>query len=176
MTGNLVNFVAFQVGWFSSVVGAGRGWTFLGPAVVTAVVVLHLIRSSEPVREAKFLFAVALVGTVVDSLLTASGLVVYRGGYGVSWIAPAWITAMWLNFGTTIHASLAWLADRYVVSAALGAIGGPLTYLGAARLGAVDIIRPTWSLMALGLTWAAVLPFLFWMSKKPGLVANDRKS
>jgi hypothetical protein len=174
MTGNLVNFVAFQVGWFSSVVGAGRGWTFLGPAVVAAVLVLHLVRSSAPVREARFLVAVAVIGTAVDSLLAASGLVVYRGGYGVNWIAPAWITAMWLNFGTTIHASLAWLADRHRVAGALGAVGGPLTYLGAARLGAVDIVRPTWSLIALGLTWAAVLPSLFWMSKKPGLVANER--
>jgi hypothetical protein len=73
---------------------------------------------------------------------------------------------MWLNFGTTIHVSLSWLAERYTLAAALGVIGGPLTYLAAARLGAVDLTPAHWSLTALALTWGAVLPFLFWMSKK----------
>jgi hypothetical protein len=166
MSRNLVNFVVFQIGWFCSVVGAAKGWTFLGPAVVAAIVGFHLVRSPEKVREAKFLFGVAVMGTVVDSLLAASGLVAYRGAYGIGWLAPAWITAMWLNFGTTIRVSLSWLAQRYTLAAALGIIGGPLTYLAAARLGAVALTPPHWSLTVLALTWGAVLPFLFWMSKK----------
>ena len=163
MAGNLVNFVAFQIGWWCSVVGAGKGWTLLGPAVVTVVVILHLVRSPEPAREAKFLFAVALIGTAVDSGLAASSLLAYKGGYGIVWIAPAWITGMWLNFGTTIHASMGWLADRYILAAVLGAIGGPLTYRAGASLGAAELIHPQWSLVALGLTWAAVLPLLYWL-------------
>lgn len=166
MTGNLVNLVAFQIGWWCSVVGAGRGWMFLGPVVVAAVVILHLVRSPEPAREAKFIAAVAFVGTVVDSLFAASGLLAYQGGYGVPWIAPAWITGMWLNFGTTIHASMSWLSDRPVLAAALGAVGGPLTYKAGASLGAAELIHPQWSLIALGIAWAVVLPFLYWVSKK----------
>jgi hypothetical protein len=64
----------------------------------------------------------------------ASGLLAYEGGYGIGWIAPAWITGMWLNFGTTIHASLAWLSDRYLVAAVLGAIGGIRTPNGVSSL------------------------------------------
>jgi hypothetical protein len=166
MAGNFINIVAFQIGWWCSAVGAGRGWTVLGPAVVVAVVIVHLVRSSDPLREAKFLAAVAVVGTVVDSFFAASGLLAYQGGYGMDWIAPAWITGMWLNFGTTIHASMGWLSGRPVLAAALGAIGGPLTYLAGARLGAAELLHPQWSLIALGIAWAVVLPFLYWISKK----------
>jgi hypothetical protein len=165
MSRNLINFVAFQIGWFSSVVGASRGWTFLGPAVVLAIVVYHVARSHEPVRELKFLVVVALLGTAVDSFFAASGLVVYRGGHAIAWIAPAWITAMWANFGTTIHASLGWLAKSYSLAAVFGAVGGPLTYAAAARLGAAEINESWWGLAALGLAWGIVLPFLFWLSK-----------
>jgi hypothetical protein len=124
------------------------------------------MRSEEPTREAKFLAVVAVVGTVVDSLFAASGLLAYQGGYGLNGIAPAWITGMWLNFGTTIHTSLAWLADRVALAAILGAVGGPLTYMAGARLGAADLLHPPWSLIALALAWAVVLPFLYWVSKK----------
>jgi hypothetical protein len=166
MGGNLLNFVAFQIGWLSAVIGAGKGWPFLGPIVVAVVVALHLWRSPRRSREVQFLIIVALLGTMVDSLLSAFHLVSYRGGHGTTWIAPAWITAMWLNFGTTIHASLGWLARRYILVAFLGAVAGPLAYRAAAGLGAVELLRPFWSLSLLALTWAVVLPLLFWLSQQ----------
>ena len=33
----VVNFVAFQVGWFACVLGAARGWPLLGPLVALAI-------------------------------------------------------------------------------------------------------------------------------------------
>jgi hypothetical protein len=73
---------------------------------------------------------------------------------------------MWLNFGTTIHASMHWLEGRPVLAAVFGAVGGPLTYKAGASLGAAELLHPQWSLIALGITWAVVLPFLYWISKK----------
>ena len=37
-----INFLAFQLGWFASVLGAAHGLPWAGPVVVAMVVMLHL--------------------------------------------------------------------------------------------------------------------------------------
>ncbi|MBK7405985.1 MAG: DUF2878 family protein [Phycisphaerales bacterium] len=60
--------------------------------------------------------------------------------------------ALWLNFGTTIRPSLRWMWRRPALAAVLGAVAGPLAYLVAARIGAIDFGESTWK----GLGWLAV--------------------
>jgi hypothetical protein len=54
---NLINFVAFQVGWLVCVRGAARDRPWLGPLVTLPVLARHLWGFEQPGREAWFLGA-----------------------------------------------------------------------------------------------------------------------
>lgn len=163
----LFNFVAFQAGWFACVGGAGRDWPYLGPAVVSVLVSVHLLLSPRPNPEFRLLIFLAFMGTFLDSLLAASGLVSYRGGYGLNWLAPAWITALWANFATTLHFALRWAADRLSLAGFLGALAGPMAYYAAAGLGAVELPHGGLSLLTLAIIWGVAVPFSLALSKRP---------
>jgi len=67
-------------------------------------------------------------------------------------------------FATTLNASLGWLAGRYRLAAALGAICGPVSYVAGARLGAIELpAHAGLSLTAIAIVWAGVMPSLLWL-------------
>ena len=166
------NFVAFQAGWFACVMGAGRDWPYLGPAVVLVLVLVHLTLTPRPTAELRLLILLAVMGTFLDSLLAASGFVTYRGGYGLNWLAPAWITALWVNFATTLHFALRWLADRLWLAGVFGALAGPLAYYAGSGLGAAELPRGGLSLLALAIVWGAAVPFSMALSKRPAFAQD----
>ena len=87
---------------------------------------LALVRDRE--REAKLLLAAASLGLLLDSLQLNLGLFRYPSGTPVTGLAPPWIVALWLQFATLLHFGLRWLAGRYLLAAALGFVGGPLSF------------------------------------------------
>ena len=154
-----VNVVAFQLGWFACVIAAGKGQDALGIAAVAAVVALHLVLTSPRAGELRVIALALAVGAVWDSLLRAAGLMQYLSP-GPTFLAPAWILAMWALFGTTLNVSLRWMRGRSVFAALFGALGGPLSFWAGERLGAVRIAGPWTGLVALAAGWAVILPLL----------------
>lgn len=135
----LLNAVAYQLVWFATVVGAGRGLWWPGPAAALAFAALHLgvvVRDGgERRRDLVLLMAAMVCGLVIDGVLSGSGAVVFAasrpavppGG------APLWMLTLWGAFALTLRHSLRALTARPLLAALVGAIGGPLAYLGAAR-------------------------------------------
>ncbi|NIP18510.1 MAG: DUF2878 family protein [Xanthomonadales bacterium] len=156
----LVNFAAFQVGWFSCVLGAANGMPMLGLAVSFGVVTLHLVSVPRPLPELKLVGIAVLMGLVFDSLLVASGWLRYPSGYFLAGFAPYWILAMWANFATTLNLTMGWLKGRSWLAAVLGGIFGPLTYFGGARLGGIEFVDLAASMIGLGVVWAISMPLL----------------
>jgi hypothetical protein len=62
---------------------------------------------------------------------------------------------------------MSWLADRYLVGAVFGAVGGPLAYLAGVRLGAA-ILGPsqTAALIVVAIEWALAMPLLLWIARQ----------
>lgn len=156
----LFNFVAFQVGWFSSVIGAAREMPWLGPTVVLAVALIHLSQARRPELEAGLIAACGLLGLFFDSLLVMLGWVAYPSGILVEHAAPYWIVAMWMLLATTLNRSMAWLKGRLALAAILGAIAGPLSYLGGERLGGMQFVETLPAVIFLAIGWATVMPLL----------------
>jgi hypothetical protein len=75
-------------------------------------------------------------------------------------LAPAWIVALWMAFGSVLPAFLSWLGGRYVLASLIGAVGAPLSYYGGVGLGAVQMPNLIFSLVAIALVWAAIMPLL----------------
>jgi hypothetical protein len=163
----LVNLVAFQVGWFSVVLGAAHGQAWLGPAVVFGLVVLHVILS-EPRRPEVFLVLSAIAaGLVLDSLLVVLGAFSPNRLLLPFPLTTLWMLALWANFATTLNVSLKKLQEHIYVAAVLGAVFGPLAYYSGARLGAARIHEPiTVSVLLIAVTWAIATPALLRLARR----------
>jgi hypothetical protein len=171
----LINFLVFQAAWFSTVLGAANGAPWLGPVAILAAVALHLRFTRRPGVELRLLAVAVVLGLTVDSLLLATGWIAYPNGAWLPGFAPYWIVAMWALFATTLNVSMRWLKDRYLLAGVFGAVGGPLSYLAGARLGAMNFIQTEWALLALGVAWGVSMPLLTALSSRfDGTRTDDR--
>lgn len=162
----LLNFVAFQLGWFSSVLGAARHMPWLGPIAFLLVLALHLRGARRPRIEITLVVACGIIGMLFDSVLVAAGWVTYPSGLFNDLLAPYWIVTMWMLFGTTLNASMGWLKGRPLLAAALGAIGGPASYVAGQKLGGIVFLEFTPAIIALAVGWAVFMPVLMWLAER----------
>ena len=157
---SIANAVAQQVGWFACVLGGAAGWGGAGASVALLLCVAHVLMSETPDREWRLLLAAGALGIVVDSLHAGFGILDFKGHEAGS-LAPLWIVALWLQFGTALRFSFRWLSRRYGLASMLGLIGGPLAFLGGERLGAATFGEPRLlSLSVVAVSWALALPAL----------------
>lgn len=156
----LINFLAFQFGWFACVLGAANGKPWLGPIAVLLAVLLHLWLTGRPRRELQLLISAMGLGLVLDSILVASGWVSYPNGSWLPGFAPYWIIAMWALFATTLNVSMKWMQGRPALAVLMGAVGGPLSYLAGQKLGAMSFNDSVLALAALAVAWSLAMPLL----------------
>lgn len=162
----LANFLAFQIGWFACVLGGAHALPWVGTGIALAIVAWHLTRAARPKQELLLVLSAAVIGALFDSLLVALGWLVYPSGTLIAGTAPHWIVALWMLFAITLNLSLAWLKRRLWVAVLFGAIGGPLAYLGGAKLGALSFAAPTPALIALAIGWALFTPLLVMLARR----------
>jgi len=155
----VVNFIAFQIGWFAAVLGAGHGMPWLGVVIVPLVLLLNLVLSRDWRQELIVAFAAAVMGFGVDTGLVAAGVFAPVPFWVPRPFSPPWMVMLWVNQATTLNSCMAWLRGRYLAGALFGAIGGPLAYLSGAKLGAASL-PSTDGLVILGITWAVAFPAL----------------
>jgi hypothetical protein len=164
----LVNFLAYQIGWFICILGAARGMPWAGTITAVGVVAWHLSRAREPRPELTLVLVAAMIGAAWDSLLPALGWVTYPNGMFVDGTAPHWMVALWMMFATTMNLSLRWMKRSLALAAALGAAGGPLSYWAGAELGALSFApgREVAALAALTIGWGVLTPVLVQLARR----------
>lgn len=169
MTGLLLNIAALQITWFSCVLGAANGWPWAGVVVAALAITLHLARAARPAAELALILSGGALGVIFEGALMAGGFARYAGEVPFEGLPPAWLVALWMVFATTLNVSLAWLKERPLLAAALGAVAGMIAYAGGARLGAMTLAEPLWvSLAAVGLMWGMALPLLGALARRLG--------
>lgn len=160
----ILNFVAFQAGWFSSVYGGAQQMPWLGPLAVALALLLHFRFARGRRAELMLVLSCAVIGAAFDSALVVMGWVQYPSGMFSEFAAPFWIITMWMLFATTLNVSMRWLRKRQRLAAAFGLVGGPVTYLAGQKLGGIILLEPLAALLALGIGWAVMMPMLLWLS------------
>ena len=161
----ILNFVFFQVGWFSSVYGGAQQMPWLGPLAVGAALLIHFRAAQRPQQELALILSCAAIGAVFDSALVALGWVQYSSGIFSESAAPYWIITMWMLFATTLNVSLRWLRNKEKLAAFFGLLGGPVTYLAGQKLGGIVLVDQLAALLALGIGWAVMMPILLRLSE-----------
>jgi hypothetical protein len=160
MIRTLVNFAAFQLGWFACVLGAASAAAWVGLLAAGLGIALHLALAERPGQESRLIVLAVLMGLVVDSLLVNSGWLRYASPGPLPGLAPYWILAMWALFATTLNTSMSWLKGRPWLAVLLGAVFGPLSYLAGQRLGALEFVDCRPGMLALVFAWALAMPLL----------------
>ncbi|GAB2546581.1 DUF2878 domain-containing protein [Rhodanobacter koreensis] len=163
-----ISLIGYQLVWFSAVIGAEHGlaWPGVVGMLVYAACQLCVVRHY---RADLSLMATAIVmGFLLDGGLIRVGLASYAASWPSAAMAPAWILAMWATFSLTFTQSLAYLQTRLWLAVLLGAIGGPLAYLSAARgWHVVTFADPGWrGLLCLGIGWGLATPALAWLARR----------
>jgi hypothetical protein len=161
----IINFILFQLAWFACVLGAANNLPWLGVVVTAAVVWWHLAHAKPWRAEMRLMLCVLIIGASFDQLLLSFALVDYVHHGWSATLVPVWILALWLGFGTALNVSLRWMRGRHFVAVLFGAIGGPVAYIGAEKLGAVVLIgNPSYIALAIG--WAIITPLLLHISSQ----------
>jgi hypothetical protein len=161
----IINFVLFQLAWFACVVGAAKGMPFTGVIVTLMVIAWHFSQANQAKPETLLMLSALIIGGTFDQAMLSFQLVNYmHHGWSES-LVPIWILALWLAFTTALNVSLRWMRGNLVVPVIFGAVGGPLAYLGAEKLGAVTLAGTT-SYVALSIGWAIITPLLLNISAR----------
>ena len=168
MMRKILNFALFQAGWFAAVLLAAHGRPVAAFLAAGAAVGANLwLFSSDRAGDMRILLAVALIGFSIDTVHLHAGVFALVGAPFFPHLCPLWLAGLWALLGTTLRGSLNWLVGRYVLSALLGAVAGPLSYVGGAKLGAATLpAERTFSLAALALGWAVAMPLFIWLAHK----------
>lgn len=161
------NAIGYQLVWFAAVWGAATGYWWLAPLALVPFAAWYLSRPGGQ-ADARLMLVAMLIGIALDSSLAASDLVAYASAVPSTHAAPVWIVAIWAAFALTLRHSFRFLHGRRGLAAALGAIGAPLAYLGAARgWHAVAFPRGTVpAMIALGASWVVALPALVTLAQR----------
>jgi hypothetical protein len=171
----LANFAVFESAWLACILGVAHGHPGLGTAAVVAAIAWHLAISKRPTIEFVLTALLCAIGLVVESIIAALGHVNYPTGQPVPWLAPYWIVALWGELAITLNVTLRWLKRRPLLAAALGAICGPLSFLGGVRLGGARFVDEPAALASLAIQWAILMPLVMAVSNKFDGVATPHE-
>ena len=163
MINSIANFILFQMAWFAAIVGGASGWPVLGSVPALVVVAIHLWMNRDYLRrEALLIVGITLLGVMVESGFVYLGALHYAGTRAVTVLPPNWIIALWFAFGTLPRGSLSWLSGRLLLQMFLGAVFGPLSYVGGVKLGAATLPEPMLgSLVIISVGWALAMVLMF---------------
>lgn len=162
-----INLIAFQLGWFASILGAAKGIFWLGPLVVCVVFSTHLLLTGDFLKECILGLIITFLGFLADTLLTAFGVYspvphIFKSPY-----SPPWLIFMWLNFATLLNVSIKWLSRKYLLSSFLGGIGGAFAYYGGDALGVLKYRDPIYTnILITGIVWAGLTPLFFCIANR----------
>jgi hypothetical protein len=164
----IANLVGFNACWFALVLGAAHGLWWVGLVALAVFAAATLATSPWPKADLKLVGAAVVIGVVLETALVQGGI--FRYASPVPWpgLAPIWMLGLWANFALSLNHSLGFLDRRFVLAAILGAVAGPLAYLGAARVfGAAEILAllPL-ALGILALAYAFATPMLVALARR----------
>ncbi|CZF84204.1 DUF2878 domain-containing protein [Grimontia marina] len=134
--------LTFNAFWFAAVLGQNSMLPFLVLALIGAVLLDRGVLFAVP------LFT--LIGIAGDTVLIHLQILKFETSF-----MPLWLGFLWAGFGTYIWLVRDWLITKpFWLLVATGAVGGAGSYLGGARLGAVEFsMSPTSTALVLAAAW-----------------------
>jgi len=157
-----------NIGWFACVLGAAWNVHWLSVLVVLMLGMIHLVI----IGRARILAAIMLMLTSLVIGLGLDSLLILVGAYEPNrWLMPyplttIWLLMLWANFSLALNESLQWLQGHLVVAGILGFLFGPVAYLAASRLEAIELATPAYfGLLPICIAWSIAMPLVSLIAK-----------
>ena len=162
----VLNFILFQLGWFACVLGAANQLPWLAFVIAVSLVGIQLAFIPNPMKQLQLILMVTVIGAIFDQLLLNHGVVHYQANGWSPALVPIWIIGLWVAFASTLNVSMRWLRNYRLIAIIFGAVGGPLAFMAAEKLGAVTLTITPSSHIVLAIGWGAMMPLMTYFSKK----------
>jgi len=160
----LMNALGFQAGWWACVASVGLELQAQALAFCAGLVVAHLWHCARPWKEIQMAGVSLAMGIVADSLLQYFSVIQFSG-IALAPLSPLWLWMLWVMFAMTLNTSMAFLATRpWWLSAGLGAVCGPMSYVAGARLGAAIFDASPFHMAVLATMWSLAMPALVFIN------------
>ncbi|MDB2649591.1 DUF2878 domain-containing protein [Porticoccaceae bacterium] len=172
----LVNFIGFQVGWFACVLGAANDKELLGMIIALGVIIYHVVTQGDLRKELKLILVALAIGLLWETWVLNLDILRYPSHPESLFWAPSWLVMMWALFATTINLSMGWLKGRWALSVLMGAVFGPLAFIGGEKLGAVVFLDSTLSIITLSVGWGLLMPLLLWTAERINQNFNSQEN
>ena len=140
--------------------------------LILGYLIIHIMSIPKNLRkvEVYLLLIAGIIGTFVDSLLLNFNLLSYEAMYdSINYIAPLWITGMWVGFTATLNHAFKNIIEKYFTQTILGIIAGPIAYATGNSLGAIKfntLYSDNFILLIIALVWGISFPLLCLISNK----------
>lgn len=160
--GSVLELAAFQIVWFACALGAAHGQSTPGILAASLFLIAQVLIREDRKAVLMATLASGLAGLVAETLAIQAGLVIHAAPWPDTTLAPAWMVALWLAFGSTLPTTARLLGSKPMQKAVVaGAVFGPLAYAAGAQLGALQLTRPEWiGYAAYASAWCAIFPGL----------------
>ncbi|MDF1630039.1 MAG: DUF2878 domain-containing protein [Alcanivoracaceae bacterium] len=158
------NFILFQALWFAAVLGAAAGLHWPAPLALAALLGWTRLSGGCLRADLRLVLIGLATGMAFEVLLLSSGLIRYE----LQWwqhMPPLWILCLWAGFAQSFLYSMAWMRKRLVLASLFGGIGSVMSMYAGLRFGAAQPPVGTLPLLlAYGLGWSVLVPFLAWLA------------
>lgn len=138
----VLNLIGFQLSWWA--IALYREKAIL---MVLLLIGIHFyfLRKSQKLGEFKFVICVTFLGFIIDSILLNLNILSVEGSLFLFLeLIPIWLIILWVAFACTLNHSLSWLFHSKLWAFFIGGLGGASSYIGAAKLGTINIHIPDW--------------------------------
>ena len=156
-----INIASFQIVWFVSVVYGDM----LAMIFTSIALLIHARWVMQHQNEWLLIVAITILGLLWDGLMSWTGVLIFEPSSSI--FIPLWLICLWALFASTLSHALAWLRQRLLISAILGAIFGPFSYWAGTRLSATELGSPLQqSLLILAIGWMFIMPLALLMARR----------
>jgi hypothetical protein len=158
------NFILFQLLWFAAVLGAAAGLHWPAPLALLALLCWTRLTGGSVRADLRLVLIGLATGMVFEVLLLASGLIRYQLQWWL-YLPPLWILCLWAGFAQSFLYSMAWMRQRLWLASVFGGVGSVMSMYAGLRFGAAQPPQGTLPLLvAYGLGWSVLVPFLAWLA------------
>jgi hypothetical protein len=158
------HFFAYYISWIACLLLAARGMGGLAGLVVLIFVAAQIVWQYTVRKDTSGLFLLivllTLVGSLVDSLFVAGGLVIFASNPFAPYFTAPWMISLWISLSVLFFSTLSNLFTRYVLLGLLSWAGFAAAYAAGARMGAAIFPLGYVTCFLVGLVWAILLPLL----------------
>lgn len=168
----IINFILFQLLWVACVLGADNQTIWPALSIILIMLVIFLLPAIRAKNDFIFILTCLVLGFILDSSLAYFNFIDYSFNYGFSRIAPLWILFLWVGFALTLNHSMAWIFNNAKLGYLLMALGPPLSYISAGKLGAVSINNMLLTSLLVSLSWMLVFKILLLVKKNKQIKAQ----